>query len=142
MDRTSSGVVKAQRLVLDRTAERPSGTFRFRLYERMDQVRCATLALRGPDLTERDELAVALNGMPLADGPLGRADTRARERPAGPPNPAVPARPVCPDTRWFVLPADAPAHGENELAITLCEADPQRSSPVIIDEVEIWVQPC
>ncbi len=142
MDRTSSGVVKAQRVTLDRTAERPAGTYRFRLYERMDQVRCATLALRGPDLTERDELAVALNGMPLADGPLGRADTRAREGPAGPPNPAVPARPVCPDTRWFVLPADAPAHGENNLAITLDAADPQRSSPVIIDEVEIWVQPC
>lgn len=132
----------AQRLALDRSAERPAGTYRFRLYERMDRVRCATLALRGADLTERDELAVALNGVPLADGPLGRADTRSRERPAGPVNPAVPVRPVFPDTRWFVLPAGAPAHGENDLAITLDQADPQRSSPVIIDEVEVWIQPC
>ena len=142
MDVSTSGAVKAQRLVLDRTAERPSGTFRLRMYERMDQVRCATLMVRGAELTERDELMVALNGVPLADGPLGRSDTRTRERPSGPPNPAVPVRPVCPDTRWFVLPADAPVYGENRLAITLAEADSQQSSPVVIDEVEVWVQPC
>ena len=54
-DRCSTGVVKAQRVVLDRGAETPSGTYPFRLYERMDRVHLATLLLRGGGLTAGDE---------------------------------------------------------------------------------------
>ena len=83
--------------------------------------------MRGADLTQRDELEVRLNDLPLAPGALGRSDARARER--------------CPDTRWFLLPPAAPAYGENRLTITPAAGDPQASGAIVLDEVEVWVQP-
>ncbi len=114
-------------MVFDRNASRPSGIFRFRLYEQMDRVLGATLLLRGATLTAQDELEVALNGVPLAPGPLGREDARAHDQ--------------CPDTRWFPLPGNAPAYGDNQLSITLVESDPDAEGDLIVDEVEVFVQP-
>ena len=125
-DRCSTGVVKAQRVVLDRGAEKPSGTYRFRLYERMDRVHLATLLLRG-GLTGRDELEVQLNGVPLAPGPFGWPNPKLLERHPG--------------TRWFPVPPDAMAYGDNRLAMTLTKRDPDAGGEIVIDEVEIWVQP-
>ena len=127
LDRNQSGTVNAQRVVLDRTAGRPSGVFQFRLYEDMDKVSGATLLLRGAAMTAADEIEVCLNGAALAPGPLGRADARARDQ--------------CPDTRWFPLPTKAPSYGDNQLSITLTEADAQAGGDLIIDEVEVFVQP-
>ena len=127
VDCNPHGVVNAQRVVLDRGATQPSGAYRFRLYEQMDRVRCATLLVRGANLTAQDELEVKLNDMPLAPGPLGRPDARARAQ--------------CPDTRWFVLPPAVPAYGENQLTITLAASDPQTSGDLMLDEVHVWVQP-
>ena len=93
----------------------------------MDLVQCATLLVRGAELTARDDLEVTLNGTPLVPGPMGSSDARAREK--------------CPDTRWFALPPEAPAYGENRLQITLAESDPEASGDLVIDEVEVWVQP-
>ncbi len=65
---------QAQRVTLDRNAERPAGTYRFRLYERTDRVRCAALALRGAALTERDELAGGAQRRAAGRGPGIRRD--------------------------------------------------------------------
>ena len=78
-------------------------------------------------MTAADEIEVCLNGAALAPGPLGRADARARDQ--------------CPDTRWFPLPTKAPSYGDNQLSITLTEADAQAGGDLIIDEVEVFVQP-
>ena len=43
--------------------------------------------------------------------------------------------------RWYPVPAAAMAYGENELSITLTSGDPEASGEIVIDEVEIWVQP-
>ncbi len=127
MDVSTSGVVKAQRVVLDRGTARPTGVFRFRMYERMDRVRGATILVRGADLAGQDELVVQLNGVTLEPGLQGKAVTRTRE--------------VNPDTRWFPLPAAAPSYGDNQLDITLADGDPNASGDLVIDEVEVWVQP-
>jgi hypothetical protein len=45
------------------------------------------------------------------------------------------------DRRWFVLPKEAPLFGENTLTITLIDDGSKSTGEVVIDEVEIWVQP-
>ncbi len=125
-DRCTTGVVKAMRVVLERSAAKPSGEYLFRLYERMDRVRQATLLLRG-SLTARDELEVLLNGVSMAPGPLGQRNARFLE--------------MAPALRWFPVPPDAMAYGQNKLTISLVEADPQTSADIVVDEVELWIQP-
>lgn len=126
-DGWTTGAVKALRVVLDRGVPKPSGVYPFRLYERMDRVIQATLLLRG-SLTERDEVEVRLNGVPLAPAPLGTSDVSYLiNRP--------------PDIRWYPVPAGAMTYGENQLSITLTSGDPQASGEIVIDEVEVWVQP-
>ena len=114
------------RVVLKPGAAKPSGEYLFRLYERMDRVRQATLLLRG-SLTVRDELEVLLNGVPMAPGPLGQRNARFLE--------------MAPAVRWFPVPPDAVAYGQNQLTISLVEADSQTSADIVIDEVELWIQP-
>ncbi len=63
----------------------------------------------------------------MAPGPLGRPDARFL-------NPF-------PDLRYFPVPPAAMAYGENRLSITLTSGDPQASGEIVIDEVEVWVQP-
>ena len=45
------------------------------------------------------------------------------------------------DLRWYPVPPAAMTLGENELTITLTSGDPEPSGEIVIDEVEIWVQP-
>ena len=144
MDRSTSGRISAQRVLLDRSSANSSGVFRFRLYEDMDRV-SATLLVRGTELTLRDQLEVKLNGVPLAPGPLGRPVAKAdeqRKRDAEKAQASL-ARAKWPaDTRWFPLPASAPVLGENELTIALVTGDPDAAeADLVIDEVEVWVQP-
>lgn len=126
-DRHPLAALHAQRVVLDRAGDQPTGVFCFRLYEQMDHVRCATLLVRGEGLTAEDDLEVKLNDMALTPGPFGRPDARAHEQ--------------CPGTRWFELCSDAVTSGENQLQLTLTEANPEASEAIVIDEVEIYVQP-
>jgi hypothetical protein len=113
-------------VALDRKTARPSGTFRFQVYEQEDQVQVATLLFRG-NLTQHDEVAVQLNGKTIAPGPFGEPDIKYQ-------------RPF-PDIRWFPLPAGAFAWGSNELSITLINSAPDVTDEILIDEVEVWVQP-
>ena len=122
----STEPVKAQRLVLDRRATKPSVVYPLRLYEQMDRVHGATLMLRG-SLTAHDELDVRLNGVSMAPGLLGRPDARALSQ--------------FPEVRWFPVPSAAMAYGENQLSITLTSDYPLISREIVIDDVQVWVQP-
>ena len=46
-----------------------------------------------------------------------------------------------PNVRWFPVPAAATNWGENQLNITLATPDPGATGDIVIDEVEIWVEP-
>lgn len=128
-DRTITGAVKAQRVLLDRSAAKPSGVYTFRMYEPADGLRAAELLLGG-QLTPHDELDVRLNGVPLASGQLsqsGKAPDSATKH--------------LPSFRRFPLPPAAIAYGENRLNITLTSADPQAAGNIVIDEVQVRIQP-
>ena len=87
----------------------------------------ATLLFRG-SLTEKDEVKVELNGSPMTPAPMGTSDTTyMANRPA--------------DLRCYPVPPTAMTFGENQLSITLTSGDPQASGEIVIDELEIWVQP-
>jgi len=130
-DRCATGVVKAQRVVLDRSETKPSGVYEFRLYEQMDRVHGIILFLRGAGLTGRDELEVRLNGTPLAPGPMGKAAGWGGDW----------AIKKYPEVRWFLVPPGTVTWGENELGIRVVCGDPQVSGQIVIDEVELFVQP-
>ena len=123
---SSPGADKEPKIVLDRSAAKPSAVFQFQLYERMDRISAATLLLQA-DWTEQDQLEVRLNDVPLVPGPLGRFDPRGLER-------------FC-DIRSFPVPADAMAYGRNELVIRLTGGHPSASQQIVINKVEIFVQP-
>jgi len=80
LDRCSTGAIKAQRAVLDRSDRNAAGEYRFRLYEEMDRIHAATLLFRGFGLMERDKLDVRLNGVPIAPDAIGR--TRRSDAPS------------------------------------------------------------
>jgi len=127
LDSRPIGTLKAPRVILDRNAPEPSGVYRFRLYERTGDLVQATLLLRG-SLTEKDEIEVELNGSPMTPALLGTSDTTyMTDRPA--------------DLRWYPVPSTAMTFGENQLSITLTSGDPEASGEIVIDELEIWVQP-
>ena len=135
MDRCSTGAIKATRLVLDRTAPGAADQFRFHLYEDMGQVRAAILLFRGFGLREDDQLKTALNGQIIPDESIrkiareeGRIDFRAEGEPPF-------------TTRWFALNESNVVRGENELNVTLIRSSPEGADPIVIDELEIWVDP-
>ena len=44
-------------------------------------------------------------------------------------------------TRWFQLPSHLVEWGKNDLQVTLLQGDPQAAGKIVIDELEIWVEP-
>lgn len=154
----STGAVKAQRILLDRENSATRGEYRFCLYEDLAKARGATLMFRGAGLTADDELEVCLNGHPIPDDDIGR--TLASD--AEPPTLEDYVReegeikiPCFPElgwydfrpqpgpvfsTRWFELPLTI-AYGENVLSIALIHSVERTEHPIVIDEVEVWVEP-
>ena len=155
----STGAVNANRLQLDRSPVRPSGEYRFHLYEDLEDTCGATLLFRGSGLTEHDELEVTLNGHPIPSAAIGR--TRASDAPS--PGGMIWERqegtrkiPCFPElgwfdlrpepgpafsTRWFSLVPSTVVDGENCLSVILLLSDPRAEKPIVIDEVEVWVDP-
>ena len=144
-DRASSGKVKAQRAVL----RRPGGaaSYRFRLYEDLEDVAAAMLLFRAHHLSLADTLAVSLNGRPVPDRGLRRRDDEVRidlrpsEVPPGPDAEASRAdtRPFV--TYWFPLTADLTVRGENSLDLRLERSDPAAQEAAVVEEVEVYVVP-
>ena len=67
-----TGVMKAQRITLDRTTPNRSGTFHFVLYEDLKKAHGASLLFRGRNLKTGDTLQVKLNGHIVPDEIIGR----------------------------------------------------------------------
>ena len=144
-DRAASGKVKAQRAVL----RRPGGaaSYRFRLYEDLDDAAEAMLLFRAYHLTLADTLAVSLNGRPVPDRGLRRRDDEVRidlrpsEVPPGPDAEASRAdtRPFV--TYWFPLTADLTVRGENSLDLRLERSDPAAQEAAVVEEVEVYLVP-
>ena len=159
--RCGTGVIKAQQLHLDRSQPGAAGEFRVQLFEDLQNAYGATLLFRGYGMTERDELDVRLNGHAIPDDAIGRTASSdrtttvdsAREHDdrripcaaqggwidfrADADNPA-PAF----STRWFALSDAIVEYGDNLLSVTLTRSDPEAaSSEIVIDEVEVYVEP-
>ena len=130
LDRTITGAVKVQRVLLDRNATNPSGVYLFRLYEQIGRVGGVTLRLSG-NLTQNDKLEIQLNGVPLSAG------RKPDQWPDSPPGSSVDPQTI----RWLPVPSTAMAYGKNRLNITLTRSDPQVTGQLVIDEVQVWVQP-
>ncbi len=155
---SSTGMVNANRVQLDRSSENGAGTYRFRLYEDLTRARAATLLFRGFGLCENDELEVSLNGDRVPDDAIRRTressaprtewhhtresgdrkvkciqeQGRIDFRPDG--EPAF-------STRWFVIDESLVRPGVNDLSVRLVRSDPAATDPIVIDEVEIHVMP-
>jgi hypothetical protein len=154
---TSTGALKANKLVLDRHTPVPKGQYRFNLYEHLNQSSGSTLLFRGFGMTDDDELEIRLNDHLISDSAIGR--TRASQAPAdwshvhqvmGRAVKTIPEqgridfrKQMEPSfsTRWFELDGQLVTWGENVLSVALLKGDPQAADPIIIDELEIWVQP-
>ena len=96
----------------------------------MDRVGEVTLRLSG-NLTQNDKLETQLNGVPLSAG------RKPDQWPDSPPGSSVDPQTI----RWLPVPSTAIAYGKNRLNITLTRSDPQVTGQLVIDEVQVWVQP-
>lgn len=163
LDKPSTGFVKAQRVVLDRKKSKARGTYEFRLFDDLSDCQ-ATLTFRGFHLTANDKVAVTLNGRAVGDKAIGRTASTGASRDQrsvssdgrtyglAPEEGRIEFRRASkgalinrPDpvfsTRWFDLKGLPIRRGVNRLSITLTRSDPMVNASIVIDEVEIWVQP-
>ncbi len=164
-DRTSTGAVKADRIVLERRAG-SSGRYRFRMCEDLAKVGRASLLFRGFHLTLDDRLAVRLNGKEIqpqairrfgnrseryrpetefvlspfeAEGRIDVAapvDPNSRASAGEPPTPEVPG---AFSTYSFELEAPPAVYGDNWLEVSLTASGPGAAEAIVIDEIEVLV---
>ena len=117
------------------------------------------LLFRGFHMTPRDDLAVAINGTPIAAGDLLKRDNEVRVEHRHPIDEALIqtkmregySREVAesfqpaPDppfvTYWFTLGQPPVVYGWNELKIELINADPGADGEIVIEQVEVFVIP-
>jgi hypothetical protein len=154
--RCSTGALKANRVVLDRAGDRPHGDYLFRLFEALAPGQRASLLFRGFNLSSADELDVVLNGSTIPSqeirrtAPLGTSpDTWVQESEGA-------SRRLLPEqgridfrkggeppfsTRWFELTPERVQWGANVLRFTLTKGDPAAAGPIVIDEIELFVNP-
>ena len=161
-DGSSSGIVKSDKIVLERDGTRAAGEYELQLYEDTERAHTVNLLLRGFNMTHKDELEIRFNGHLIEDCTIGRTrisnappEERSQRRKVGeklieclpemgrldyqgdprvgqiPPN----------SVRWFPVDPARLVKGRNCLSITLTQSDAEASGPIIIEEVEIWVQP-
>jgi hypothetical protein len=157
IDCCSTGVVKAPKIVLDRSKENISEDYPLQLCESTDLLRSVNVLFRGFGLTEHDELEVRFNGQLIDDSAIGRSkrsdipldnwsDPRRshgqswtcvpEQRIDYGPEPKPPF-----SSRWFILDPAILIFGRNCLTVALTKSDPKASGEIVIDEVEVWIQP-
>jgi len=153
----STGAMKANKLVLDRKSSKSSGQYDFNLYENLGQSVGSTLVFRGFGLTDEDELEIHLNDGLIPESVVGR--TRASRTPVdwshvrqakGRMHKTIPEQGRIDfrkqtepsfSARWFQLPRHLVKWGKNTLKVTLVKGNPKAPELIVIDELEIWVQP-
>ncbi|MSP11688.1 MAG: hypothetical protein EXR62_01890 [Chloroflexi bacterium] len=158
-DKASTGVVKANKIVLRRADPQPQGEYVFRIYEDLNQARGAILLLRGFNMTPADQIALSVNGAVIPPEAISCRDDEMRidlrgqpDRPSytaniqagGVPTPSL-VPPGSPDppftTCWFALTAPPAVYGENRLDVQLLRSDPAAQEDIVIDEIEVFVVP-
>ena len=149
--RTSTGALKADRIVLRRAGSAARGTYRFRICEDFEQVRSAALLFRGHPMTLKDKLEIRLNGTPISSAGQRRRNDEQRVDMAAPVDvssrtaageplvPEIPSGPILATS--FELTAPPAVSGDNWLEVTLVEADPELSQDLVIDEIEVFIRP-
>ncbi len=149
--RTSTGALKADRIVLRRADSGAGGSYRFRICEDFEQVRRAALLFRGHPMTLKDKLEIRLNGTPISSAAQKRrndeqrvdmaavVDVSSRTAAGETLVPEIPSGPIL--TTWFELTAPPAVYGDNWLEVTLVEADCELSQDLVIDEIEVFIRP-
>ncbi len=160
LDRTSTGAVKAQRVILDRSSLPSRGVFRFAVREHLKDAKAAMLLFRGFHMTLRDRLRVAINGTPIDGGdllmrdnevrvdfrqPLDEALVETHMREYGYSREVAESLQPAPDppfvTCWFSIGEPPAVYGWNELEIELVTAAPDADGEIVIEQVEVFVIP-
>ena len=159
LDRTSTGAIKAQRVILDRTSLPSSGSYRFAVREHLNEAKAAMLLFRAFHMTLQDRLEVAINGTPVPADELRIRDNEFRvdlrkpidekmvemhmregySRKVAESFQPLPDPPFA--TCWFALEAPPAVHGWNELQVELVGADPNAGEEIVIEQVEVFVVP-
>ena len=146
--RASTGALKADRIILNRSTPGASGRYRFRMCEDVGEVRRASLLFRGYHTTSNDQLEVRLNDTRIPAQSLRRLSDESRldmaavvdpDSTAGSGLPPVPELPGPFSTFWFELHAPPAAYGDNWLEVTLTAGDPSATQDIFIDEIEVHV---
>ncbi|MCZ6676774.1 MAG: family 10 glycosylhydrolase [Candidatus Poribacteria bacterium] len=159
-DRTATGAIKANKVVLRRSVPNAHGEYVFRVYEDLSQARAVSLLFRGFHMTPADQIAVKINGTPISPDTIRCRDDEIRvdfrgivdrdsfmsalqvggsEENAWELLAPAPRRPF--STCWFALKAPPAVYGENRLTIQLIDSDGAAQEDIVIDEIEILVIP-
>ncbi len=147
-DRASTGVVKADRLVLKRIPG-SAGSYRFRICENLSEARGATLLFRAFGAKLQDRLEVKINGKPISGKILKRradeerVDLEATVDPDSSANSGLPPVPKIPGsflTYWMDLSEPPAEFGDNQLEVALVESTAGASEDIVIDELEVFVK--
>ena len=147
-DRTSTGAVKADRMVLKRGTPGVEGKYRFRVCEHLGRSRGASLLFRAYHAVPGDRLQVRVNGTPVPDSRLRRrsderrSDLKAIVDPNSTSSSGLPPVPELPgpfSTFWFDLTEPPAQFGDNWLEVSLTHSDPAQTQEILIDEVEVFV---
>ena len=148
VDRTSTGAVKADRMVLKRGTPGSEGKYRFRVCEHIGNSRGATLLFRAYHAVDGDRFQVRINGKPVPDSRMRRrsderrSDLKAIVDPNSTSSSGLPPVPDLPgpfSTFWFDLTEPPAQYGDNWLEVRLTHGHPDQTRDVLIDEVEVFV---
>ena len=161
-DGTAGKITISDKMVLERSEPQPAAEYELHLYESPDKIHTVSVLFRGFNMTHEDELEIRFNDHLIDDRTIGRTrisnappeqwsqcredqgklivcipelgriasqrDARVRN---GPPH----------STRWFPVDPAMLVSGRNCLSVKLTNSDADISDPIVIEEVEIWVQP-
>ena len=135
MGMASTGVIKDDKIILDRETPGDRQEYRLRLCEQWDDIGYSYAALRAQNLRPGDEVTLDLNGATVPDDTVRRMwHQSGRSTNIGRPLPAY-------STVIFDL---NPAHmidGDNTLDVTLTNQEEEASGDILIDEIDVTVMP-
>ena len=146
--RSGSGVLKSDGIILNREDPYATGVYRFRVCEHLTTPRRASLLFRGYHMTGRDEIEVKINGTKIPNTLIrSRADEkridleavvdRVSNKSLGlSPVPELPGPWI---THWFKFSTPPARYGDNEIEVKLTISDPDASTDILIDEIEVLV---
>ena len=132
--KTAGGIVRDDKILLERTEQQPYGQYHFRLYENFDEIVFAKLFFRATGLGPYDRIEVDINGTPIpADRVRHIWHSDGRHPNQGRP---LPAHTTC------IIDLSSPPirDGDNALGVRLLFSGLPEGA-VVIDELEVTVLP-